>query len=486
MSLPPNDLVPIAARGLFKQESTGTGIKIQLPRPYADWQRELMTSKCRLIMTLNATKTGKTLGGSAAIGHFSFLARADQAPLFRIIAPTYALSTITYKYLERLFPPKIAYQGHLTAEQNAIAASQWEQWTPRRTPSRYRMVWPHNKAVIQCLHAKDPETTIEGERTFGNLLDEASKMPEQVFASTLSTTSQTGGWIRITTTPRGKSHWTGKLYLQIREHMRWCEQRGKPYEQIAFQVATHTNPYVDPGVIELARKTLPDRLFRQLYHAELIDAGSVFTGHMDLIEGEPIFFRDREIWFSADAEECQVIIGCDWGRKADYTVAVAWSVEDHPRIVGFTRIQGAAWGEIVADVEAFGSKFAEVIIMRHDRTGIGDVIDEMLTGVSWPVEPVIFTNQSKAAMVQELMLGIERKRMRLPHWPAMIDELDNFGVSTTALGHFKYEADSGHDDIVCAMFLGWSAMSEIGQGRADVLTLDHFLDDSAMIKTDDF
>lgn len=469
------EMIPQHARTLFDQSRTPNNFQFTLPRPYAEWQRELMTTKCKLVMTLNGTKTGKTLGGSGRVANFSFKCPANQGGLFRIVAPTYALSEITFKYLCRLFPATLPYQKHLSPAQNQLAMQMYDQWRPDRTEGRRRMVWRHNGAIIQCVHAKDPETTIEGERTHGNLLDEASKMPKQALASVLSTTSQTGGWIACTTTPRGKRHWTGQTFLEIKEHMHWCNKNGKPYERVAFQVPTWTSPYVKSEVIEYARRSLPERLFAQLYGAELVDDGAVFSGHMRLVEGPELDFEGaRELWAHSDASRLEVVIGVDWARRSDHTVATAWTLEATPRLVGFIRLQGTTYREIITEVMALCRSFKTVHLLRHDRTGIGDVIDELLRESPFGIEGVVFTNESKAHMVQTLMMGFQDKSMVLPNWPAMLTEIDNFGVTSTNLGHFKFAAEVGHDDIVCSMMLGYSAAREMTLGVGEVRTIDSF------------
>ena len=176
---------------------------IKLPKPYASWQQHLITEKTRLICLALGTKVGKTLGGAGRIANFSFQAPREQAALYRIVAPTYQQASITYKYLDRLFPASLPQQSGLSAEQYRAAQELWQRITPERSESRMKMKWNHNGAMIQCVHAQDPEKSIEGERTHGNLIDEAAKCSAQTFASVMSTTSQTGGWIACTSTPRG-------------------------------------------------------------------------------------------------------------------------------------------------------------------------------------------------------------------------------------------------------------------------------------------
>lgn len=449
-------------------------MQIKLPIPYAPWQKHLITEKTRLICLALSTKVGKTLGGAGRIANFSFTAPAEQAALYRIIAPTYQQASITYKYLDRLFPQTLPPQANLTAEQYRIAQMQWSKLTPQRSESRMRMNWTHNGAQIQCVHAQDPERSIEGERTHGNIIDEAAKCSAQTFASVMSTTSQTGGWIAAISTPRGRN-WFYDLYRQCQEHMDWAEKNQKPYEMYCATARTIDSPFVDKRVVEQARLSLPDRLFRQLYLAEFMDDGSVFVGHRDCVEGELIeCFGKMQAWQVPDSKTKKVVIGADWAKRTDYGVFVAFEVgTSKPRLVGFRRFQGLDYKVAIRELFKFGEEFNEVLMVRHDRTGIGDVINDLMSSFPWPVDPVVFTNESKSSMVDGYMVAIETRNLVLPNWPELIKEHDNYDVKMSILGKPTYSAPPGlHDDIVTACFLAWSAVLETQDRVFDVRFLE--------------
>jgi len=443
---------------------------LKLPLPYAPWQQHLITEKTRLIVLALATKSGKTLGGAGRIANFSFQSPRDQAALYRIVAPTYQQASITYKYLDRLFPETLPPQHQLSEQEYKAAQQRWYHITPERSESRMRMKWKHNGAMIQCVHSQDPEKSIEGERTHGNLIDEAAKCSRQTFASVMSTTSQTGGWIACTSTPRGKN-WFYELYRQAEEHMKWAEKHQKPYEQFCASAKTIDSPYVDKRVVEQAKLSLPDRLFRQLYLAEFLDDGSVFVGHRDCIEGELIEANGKiQSWTDPNAATKKVVIGADWAKRTDYGVFVAFEVgTSKPRVVGFRRFQNLDYKLAIRELHKFSEQFQDVLLIRHDRTGIGDVINDMLSSFTYPVDPVVFTNESKSSMVDAYMVAIETQNLILPNWPELIKEHDNYDVKMSILGKPTYSAPPGfHDDIVTACFLAWSAVIETQDRVFDV------------------
>lgn len=456
----------------LNQQIKTPAFKFTLPKPYSEWQRVLMTSDIKFAMFICGSKSGKTLAGACKILHASFCAPKGQNGIFRIIAPTYNLSGLTFDYIKRLAPDKFEQRGNQSAEDYQRALATWNQIKPIRTDSKRQVIWPHNNARIQCVHAQDPEVTIEGERTMGNVMDEISKMREQAFSSVYSTTTQTGGWIRAYTTPRGKN-WVYKKYLECLNEMELAKANHRAPTMLAMTASTIDNPFVPRESIEIARRMLPDRLFRQLYMAEFVDDGATFVGFRDLIEGPEIHCNSAiQVWFADDASSCSVIMGGDWARTSDFTVITAWCV-DSKRLVGFIRFQQVNYKGMVKHAYEFGSKFNEVVVLKHDKTGIGDVIDELLQQLPWPVEGIKFNNENKSAMINQFMIDMQHKKFRLPNWPEMINELDAFEVTTNSLGTMKYSAPVGmHDDIVTSLYLGWSALVEHNPNGFDVQFVD--------------
>lgn len=481
----PVSMIPNLMRQIYGQKTSSTNpLSLTLPKPYAEWQQMLMSAKLRLAVFPCGTKAGKTLGGACRIAKFSFTAQKEQDALYRIIAPTYQLSSITYRYLSRLLPEKLPQQANMTREQQALAARIWEQFTPNRTHSNLRMEWKHNNARIACVHGQDPEVTIEGERVHGNIFDEASKMKKQVYASGLSTTSQTGGWNVLYSTPMGKNFFY-ELYRECLEHMEWAKKTGKPLEMFAATAPTVGSPYVDPKVIEQARKTLPDRIFRQLYLAEFVDDGSVFIGFRQCIFGNTIELQGKQQgWQVEDTSKKTVVIGADWAKRNDYTVFIAIDVESKPaRVVGFRRFHGLQYKQSIKELALFTKQFAEVLLIRHDRTGVGDVIDELLEPIPVPIDPIVFTNISKSSMVDTYGVALQTQAIQLPNWKTLIDEHENYDVKTNQLGKPIYGAILGqHDDIVTACFLAWSAYIETQDVDYDVVDLDELMSKTASEK----
>jgi hypothetical protein len=440
--------------------------RLTLPKPYAEWQQHLITSECKIILCILGTKCGKTLGGSARLARFSFMAPAAQNSLFRIVAPTYALSEITYRYLDRLIPEKPRYQENLSPEQNRIAAEIWARNTLERADSRRTFRWPHNNAKIQCVHGQDPEVTIEGERTHGNLLDEIAKLKEQVWASVTSTTTQTGGWIAGVGTPRGRT-WLYKLYLQILEHMKECEKKGIPYKMFACTVPTWTSPFVSSEVLEHAKKILPDRIWRQLYGAEFVDSSELFLNLNAAFDNAVEFESDVRDWIAESFDGASISIGVDWAKSTDYTVFTA--LNEKGELIGFKRFNKVEYTSQVKSLFDFierlrgHSREAKAgrpldINVKHDETGIGAVLRDIIDKTPIPsdvsVTGVIWNNKRKEDAVSDLMLSFEEGALHLKPFEELKSELSVFECNSTKTGLPDYRApDGAHDDCVMSLVL---------------------------------
>jgi hypothetical protein len=199
---------------------------------------------------------------------------------------------------------------------------------------------------------------------------------------------------------------------------------------------------VDGGVldareIEEARAILPDNVFRELYLAEPTDDGSNPFG------GDAIRACVAPLSTAAP-----VAFGVDLAKSHDWTVCCG--VDSSGAVCVLERWQ-SDWGatrERVARI--VGSTTAYI-----DSTGVGDPITEDICRACRNAEGFKFTNASKQQIMEGLSAAIQSREVRYPDgW--LRAELDSFGFRYNA-GRVTYEAQSGHDDGVCALALALAA-----------------------------
>jgi hypothetical protein len=383
-------------------------------------------------VNIAATKFGKTLGFSVKM-----IKKAAEEPPggdYAWLAPYFDTANIALKYFIKLLPSELIFVNK----------------------TKQIIEFKHNGNTIHFKGVnKDPENATEGNAFRHIVMDEASKIAEQAFISARTTTTQTGGQIDLVSTPRGKN-WLYHLYkMGLDPAVDYV---------ICNRFKTEDNPHVKKSEIEIARRQLSDRLFRQYYLAEFLDSGEIFAGLEACIEGDVIIpnVEPTHSWYHESAASSSVVVGVDWAKEHDYTVMVAVDyATEVPRVVGYQRLHYVKYTTSVAHLVAFCDKFEQVSVVYHDKTGVGNAIDEMLEQTSLPFEGVVFTNQSKNAMVSALLVRIEQAAIKIPRLQAMLDELESFEVQTTLSGAFRYSAPAGqHDDIVCALMLANSALNE--------------------------
>ena len=418
-------------------------IRVQPPEPHSKKQRLIMGAfmipGLKRIYVACGTKFGKSLSASAME---SQAALSKSEGLFRWISPIYEQSKIGMDYFKKMLPPP----PHSKFNSGAM-----------------RVYLPRINTQIQFWHCKNP-TSLEGVGSHGNVFDEAAKCPYDAVVSARTTVTRTKGPEGYFSTPLGKN-WFYRECMEAKEHMEWAVKKGKQPDRIFITARTIDNPFIDPQTIEDAKRDLPDRLFRQYFLAEFLDDGSIFVGFRDCIRGPQLdIYGSVQYWTVEDSENIEVFIGVDWAKKEDYTVFTAVQlIEGQPNVVGFMRFQGLGYVQAIKELYNFSKKFKNIILVKHDKTGVGEAIDDMLAQTAFPFEGVVFTNASKAAMVNQLIMAFETKSITIPNWPEMIKELESYTVITNELGTARYSAPKGlHDDIVSSLMLANYAAQEYG------------------------
>lgn len=413
-------------------------IIVSPPEPHGKKQRLVMSflqmPGVEEMYVANGTKWGKTLAG---VGGWCCAAVMQPRSHWRVVAPIYSQAQISLDYARNILPK----DKHVTQVR----------------PSKNEILIPSADVRLQFCHAQDPYS-LEGAAVNGYLLDEAAKMPQQIYASMRTTVTRTKGPRLFTSTPLGKN-WYYHKCMQAKEEMEWALKKGVRPTKFFITAPTSDNPHIDKAVIAAAKRELPERLFRQFYLAEFVDDGTVFSRFREATFGPPLEVNGEHLmWLDEHCSERNVVIGVDWAKTMDWTVFFAIDYE-HRRVVGYERFHKRPYTEAVRRLGSFGKRFNDVSHALHDKTGVGIAIDEMCQSLPFPVTGVTFTNQSKSEMVNRLISRFELKDLAIPNWGVLLSELDSFEARSNAIGTLSYSAPDGqHDDTVCALFLANAAL----------------------------
>ena len=327
---------------------------------------------------------------------------------------------------------------------------------------------PHLDIESQFWHGQSPED-LEGEAIFGQVNDECAKLKKQVFDSSMTTWTFTQAQVLNISTPRGKRSWFYAGCMRAKEEMEAARREKRIPREVFYTAATRKNPFVPQASIDEAKRILPERLFRQYHLAEFIDDGNTFPQiKIDTEIWKKEFYIDSSIeqWIHPDAKEISIVAGCDWAKKNDYTVLICL---DHSKVpfkcVGFLRFHQEKYTSQVIRVYKFLKRFKSCEILYHDKTGVGEAIDDLLSEIpDFVYHGIVFTNASKALMVNALITGIEQDKVLFPWWPTLEHEFNVYEVDTDDLGRARFGAPEGdHDDIVSAYFLAYAAAEEYGE-----------------------
>jgi len=426
-------------------------IKICPPAAHSTHQQIIMDAlkaeNLRNIFVACGTKVGKTLAASVAIGT-ACLER--QGTVWRWVAPIYQQAKIGMEFCQKIMPP--------------------EPWV-RPNLSAMHLYAPDIDSRIEFWHGQHP-MSLEGAGVHGYVIDEASKCHEQVYISAKTTVTMTKGPIMCISTPLGKN-WFYQRAMEAKDHMQWAIRTGRPLEQIFITAPTSANPYISRDIIERARKELPDRLFRQYYLAEFLEAGTVFIGTNEVLYGPPVETDSDTIkWLYDDVKKMTVVCGADWAKNEDFTVFTAVDMETG-KMVGLYRFHRVPYTEAVRRLCWFATRFESVLTIRHDKTGVGSALDDLMAHTDLAHEGIVWTNATKNEMVARLMTSIEQKQLLLPRIDKITRELDQYEVHVTATGAMTYGAPSGkHDDIVSSLMMANAAYVEYGDRSMEVRYLN--------------
>ncbi len=384
------------------------------------------------------TKFGKTFALATAVALASPLTR--QA-MWRWIAPVYSQSAIGFRYCRRMLPRD---ERFVKPNESSLSIS-----------------YPPLDTLIQFFHGQNPES-IEGEATAGNVFDEAAKLKEAVYQSTKSTTTVTEGPIVGASTPNGKNYFYRKC-MEAKEEMIRARFENRRPTKIFIHAPSRANPAVSQIVLDDARKTLPRRIFEQLYEAAFNDDGSIFLYLTEAFGGGEYLneFTHDQTWYREKHKSEKIFVGADWGKKADSSVFYA--LNEHGKNIGFKRMGRIGYVEQVAALRSFcdtvyrNSEHPDKHLSGlHDKTGVGEAIDDIIQASNFPYDIVGITwnNLNKEVAVNDLILSFEEKCLGLYPWETLRTELTTFEVSTTKTGKPHYAASEGeHDDTVMSLVL---------------------------------
>ena len=288
---------------------------------------------------------------------------------------------------------------------------------------------------IKAKSAESPVSLL-GEGLDWLIIDEASRLKASTWESHLSQRLlDKKGWALLISTPKGKGYF----------HDLFRRGQGSDPTWRSWNLPSRTNPMLDRELIEAERQRLPEQVFQQEYEAKFIEgSGAVFRNVRECATGA---FREPE-------DGRRYFAGLDLAKIQDYTVLTI--LDDKLNVVFVDRFHRIDWTIQTQRIKVALDRYwhAEVFV---DSTGCGDPMLETLRRDGVRAQAYPFSQQSKSALIDNLVLMFEQRKIVIPSpqvWPVGIDELENFEYSVTESGSIRAAAaGSGHDDTVMSLAL---------------------------------
>ena len=346
-------------------------------------------------------------------------------PLVYIVAPNYELTMRVWEPFVR------SCIGDPSAAESPPLADLVANYNKER-----RLIELVSGAKIQAKSA-DNEVSLQGDRVTAAIVDEAHDVPDTARNEFMPALTDSKGRLIAIGVPQSnnwfRSYWE-----------RGQSQDKSDSDFYSFSVPTTANPFIDPGVVEDARREYPEIEFRQRFLAEWAEAeGKIFKNIDECFDGEPAEYVRGDHY----------LMGLDVAKQHDYTVAYVININTMT-LVASDRFNGLSYTALGPRIASLYKQYRCQTI-HMDATGVGEAVKDILIDEGCHTTPFKFTMQSKAQLVSKLVAEIEHTRVHFDKNDEHLRrELQLFEGKVMAGGNIQYSAPPGYfDDCVMAAAL---------------------------------
>ena len=290
--------------------------------------------------------------------------------------------------------------------------------------------------TVQVRSADNPDS-LRGEGLDFVVVDECAYVAEEAWQEALRPAlSDRLGRAMFISTPAGRN-WFWRYYQHGLQGGEWA----------SWRFPTADNPYIEPSEIEAARGDLPETVFQQEYLAEFL-------------EGEGVVFRNIAACMGAplDATPEQhaghyKVMGVDWGKQTDFTCISVVCHTCHAEVAR-DRFNQIDYAFQRARLGVLYERWRPELILAESNA-MGEPIIEQLQRDDMPVQGFLTTPASKAPLIENLALALERAEIQWQADAVWTGELEAYERTVSAAtGRSSYSAPEGmHDDTVIARAL---------------------------------
>ena len=279
--------------------------------------------------------------GKSFIGALDMIRRSKPGRLYLVTAPTYPmLSDATFRSLTGM------------ARDLGVVAIGDMKSSP---PPSIKLV---TGAEILFRSTDNPEM-LRGPNLSGIWMDEASLSKQEAFDILLGRLREQGeqGWMSATFTPKGKVHWTYKVFGT------------KQPDTELIHATSDENPFLPPTFVQNVRKRYTAQQARQELGGAFIEgAGNHYIPHLwprytDV--GDAYRVRDGDRWGHYRKEDCYRLLALDWAMGKPKSDARSKA----QAATGMLELRGDHTAFVVADLTDDGRLF--ILHTTNERIPMG-------------------------------------------------------------------------------------------------------------------
>ncbi len=199
--------------------------------------------------------------------------------------------------------------------------------------------------------------------------------------------------------------------------LRRAAERGWPVSRWCWRENLTTNGgWLDPAEVDRKRGEVPAAMFAAEYdlqepspesraiQPEMVDA--MFTPELGTFGGRP----GEAIEIEPPQEGGTYATGADWAKDRDWTVVYTLRTDVRPmRLVAYCRDGRKPWPQMVDLLDTRARRFPGPA--AHDGTGLGDVVDDLLTTEA---EGVKLVGRARADLLSDYIKAIENGEIEAP------------------------------------------------------------------------
>lgn len=357
------------------------------------------------------------------------------APLTALAAAFFARSPMTVWHASRGFGGKttlLALLGHLEtallgADVTILGGSGQQSQRVHETQSAF---WRYGNAPLSLLDGEPTryETRLtNGGRTTALMassrsvrgghpqrlrFDEADEIKLDIFDAALGQTMMQRGIAAQTVMSSTHQYANGTMT----EILKRAAERGWPVYRWCWRESLQPHGWLDPSEVERKRGEVPAAMFLAEYdlqepspesraiQPEMVDA--MFRVDLGQFGGRP----GENIELEEPRDGATYATGADWAKDRDWTVVCTLRTDVRPmRMVAYQRDGRKPWPQMVEILDARNARYPG--LAAHDSTGLGDVVDDLLTTEAQGVKLV---GRARADLLSDYIKAIENGELDAP------------------------------------------------------------------------